>query len=556
MLIVLENASGKLPETMEMAEARDRDFNALTVGQSLLERSGGRLVFRFEVPIRDLHGSWYCEAYQGPSTRLAWDFQVRSAQQYGIPYWTGFNLQQRNTATVALTCCRDDVRIEGHMDQMRCVYHFAVTVAVVPETEPFQLLYSAADRPWPELLAAWRKMVLPQGIPEFPEAAFLPVYCTWYAMHGAMTNAALDRNAELAADLGFGTFIVDDGWSYPESKRACPETLAEGWYRDIGNWTVAAEKLPDFKRHVAYAQSLGLKYLLWAAPFFAGRASEEFARAKQDWEHEIILHEWDEVAIFDPGGAGARRAAELLEKLLKDLDLDGLKLDFLDFVPRSVEKPRGRACERYFRNLTRALRRVKPDALIEFRQNYATPQMLEFATQFRAGDVPFDFLSNFQRLIQLRMMLGDGVPCHADPICFHPEETAENVAHHMIAALAGVPMLSMELASLTAEQGAVIRHWLHFYREKLALFRFGHWQMRFDRSEPASLTAATPEETVAFVTRKHDLAELAGAFPFRRFTALNLTGESITLAGGRARDCFGRPVGGATAPPGGSVTRD
>ena len=556
MVVTLENAAGRLPDTMAMGEARDRDFNVLTIGKELLERSGGRLVMRFDLPIRDLHGSWYCEAYRGPGTGLAWNFQVRSAQQYGIPYWTGFNLQQRNTATVALSCCRDDVRIEGNMDQMRCVYHFTVTVAVVPETEPFQLLYSTAPKPWPELLAAWRKLVLPHGVPNFPDAAFLPVYCTWYAMHGAMTEAALDRNAELAADLGFGTFIVDDGWSYPEAKRACPETLAEGWYRDIGNWTVAEEKLPDFKKHVAYAQSLGLKYLLWAAPLFVGRASAEFQRAKSDWEREISLHEWDEVAVFDPESRGALQALRRLETLMRELELDGLKLDFLDFVPRSVDKPRGRSCERYFRKLTAALRAVKPDALIEFRQNYATPQMLEFATQFRAADVPFDFLSNFARLIQIRMMLGDGVPCHADPVFFHPEETAENVSHHMIAALAGVPMLSMELAALTDEQRAVIRNWLNFYRVNLAVFRSGHWTMRFDRGEPVFLAAETPEQAIVFVAQKHCLEEISADFAGRRLTALNLTGETLALPGGRACDCRGAATGGDAAPVGGRVERE
>ena len=100
MVVVLENASGRLPDTMEIGEANDRDFNVLTIGKELLERSGGRLVMRFELPVRDLHGSWYCEAYRGPSTRLVWDFQVRSAQQYGIPYWTGFNLQQQNEAVL------------------------------------------------------------------------------------------------------------------------------------------------------------------------------------------------------------------------------------------------------------------------------------------------------------------------------------------------------------------------------------------------------------------------------------------------------------------------
>ncbi len=58
-------------------------------------------------------------------------------------------------------------------------------------------------------------------------------------------------------------------------KRVCPEKMAEGWYRDIGNRTVS-QKTSGLQKHVEYAQSLGLKYLLWTAPFFAGVCWKEY----------------------------------------------------------------------------------------------------------------------------------------------------------------------------------------------------------------------------------------------------------------------------------------
>lgn len=554
MQIEILNDRGELIAAREIGERRDVAFNRLTVTGDLLAQAGKRIGLRFRLPIIDMQGVWSWQHYgpDRPQMKLPWTIRTTSAQQSDIPYCALLRMDQTNAATIALTCVHDDAEITGKMDQMRCCYAWDVTVAVTPETEPFDLLLSFAEKRWDLLLRDWRELVLPDGPPEFPDAAFEPVYCTWYAAHAALTTEYLDRNAELAAELGFRTFIVDDGWSYDEMKRVCPEKMAEGWYRDIGNWTVSEKKLPDCRKHIEYAQSLGLKYLLWTAPFFAGICTNEYKAVKDEEKETEFCSDWGDVSILDPDGKAADHAVGLLKNLMTDLKLDGLKIDFLDAIPKDVSKPRSRACLRYFQKLADAIRSVKPDALLEFRQSYATPQMLPFGTQFRAGDVPFDFIQNLYRLAQIRLVVGDRVPCHADPIYFHPQEKPENAARHMIAALAGVPMLSMELSGLSAEHKRIIRFWLDFYKAHLGTLAMGRWDVIHTGDSLACLAAEGEKEVIAIVVAEGRERTLADTFTGKDVFLLNMTGNSLApVPGASVFDCFGGAAEGNAAPPAG-----
>lgn len=497
-----------------------------------LERcSGGVLNLCFELEILDLHGFWQPELYR-PVMHLEWGISFQSGLQRNFPYLTFFEQGGRNRAAFALTCLKDDVSVNAAMNQEFSRYDVVFSVAADASASPegFDFLVSTEALPWQDLLSEYRSLVLKEGIPAFPESAWKPVYCTWYAVHAALSMEYLERNAELAADMGFGTFIVDDGWCFDRMKRVTPEELPD-WYCDIGDWRVSENKLPGFREHVRRARERGLKYLLWVAPFFLGKNSRAFAE---------ILNVAGGVeagrlpcisgsVVMDPAEpAAARHAEESLLSLMKEWNLDGLKIDFLDTVRPSVTSPRSRVIAGYLERLITRIRGMKKDALIEFRQHYATPGMLPYATQFRAGDVPFDYLENIHRIAMIRLILGDSVPVHADPVYFHADETPMNVARHMIASLAGVPMFSMDLSCLKEDLRAVVKHWIAFYLAHLETFRNGHWSVEYFCDHLVRVAVAGEKEEVAILL---DSARAEGEW-------MRLAGKGKKNSCGNGRKCF------------------
>ena len=197
------------------------------------------------------------------------------------------------------------------------------------------------------------------------------------------------------------------------------------------------------------------------------------------------------------------------------------------------------------------IRQDKPEALIEFRQNNSTPVNAHLATAFRAGDAPFDYMENFSRSVELRLHLGDGVPVHADPVYFNNAESVDAVGRHMIAALAGVPMLSMELESIAPEHKAVIKNYISFYKKHQQLLNFGHWFVEIRSGFTSYVKCQNREQTVIILTDEA-LLELALKDCSTPVTVLNLTPGKLDCGRGKAFDAQGNECG-CIAPSGGRL---
>jgi len=186
--------------------------------------------------------------------------------------------------------------------------------------------------------------------------------------------------------------------------------------------------------------------------------------------------------------------------------------------------------------------------LIEFRQRYSTPVMLDLATQFRAGDVPFDFIENIHRIAQIRIIMGDSVPVHADPVYWNNNETPENISRHMIASLAGVPMISMDLAALPESQLNIIRHWFDFYKKHLDTFRRGHWNIRYEADFLSNVSVETDYEKIVIFC-SGGIPENVG----KKLHLLNLSASSVLIKNATSFDCRGLKLPGDEVPCGGRL---
>ena len=504
----------------------------------------GIMQMRFSVPILDMHGYWVPES-RTPSTKIVWVIESKSAGQRAFPFIAFFNSRQINRLSAGLTNLTDDARILAKMNQEKCTYDITIEVALGKDSQDFELVIDQRPQVWTDSLADWRKaLALP--LPEFPECAWEPVFCTWYAVHAAVTQDWVEKNAEVASRLGFRTLIIDDGWCFDVMKRVSPETIST-WYEMIGDWFLSEKKFPDFENHRKRVQAMGMKYLLWVAPFLIGAKSELYKQLA-----DIVKPEYHEGCYtFD---SSRKEAAKLLlgkmKHVIQDYGLDGLKVDFLDYIFPNMEEPRGEDTTHFIQELARTIRKVKKDALIEFRQAYATPGMLAYGTQFRAGDVPFDFIDNFHRLAQIRISVGDGVPVHADPAYWHPQESPENISRHMIASLAGVPMLSMDLLAISETEQKIIRHWLGFYQAHRETFNYGKWDVTYHQSGTAYAMVSNERESIIIL---HDSARIGEALAkaAKHVFVLNLSPDELPLAGAKTADYEGKASADGIIPLGG-----
>ena len=511
--------------------------------------NGERCLVSFSVPIVDIQQLWTPDMAL-PLVRRKWWLSKVSAPQSSMPCIAYFNLAERNKLFFGAEALEWDCLVESKINQEKGVYDVRLTVAAGKgrKLKPFAVTIDRRDVPWTEAVGEWRQS-LSYRRGTYPDGAWKPAFCSWYAAHASVSAEWVESTAAIAADLGFGTFILDDGWSYDESKRVNPETI-KTWYRDVGRWDAfSAVKFPDFRRHRERMRSLGLNYVVWVAPYFLGTRSKAFRRWGYDRMPDVKIVEGN--ALTDIEDKAMMESVTLqLERLMRNCDLDGLKVDFVDYVPPSVETPHGARTLEYVSDMMKRLRKVRPDGLFEFRQNYATPATAGLATQFRAGDVPFEWLDNLLRVAQIRLTMGDGVPIHSDPIYWADAETDENVARHFMAAMAGVPMLSMDLAKLPPPRREAVRRWIGLYNDRIVPFhRNGKWRAFYRNGGLVGLVATLPGKSFVIVNDTGWFGDLKSACCNGELVVFNLGFEPVALGDGTVVPPAGMAIAPATRTP-------
>jgi alpha-galactosidase len=155
--------------------------------------------------------------------------------------------------------------------------------------------------------------------------------------------------------------------------------------------------------------------------------------------------------------------------------VDGLKLDFIDefkiLGAKTDTEGEGRdylsvleAVDRLLTDIIQRLNAIKPSIMIEFRQSYIGPLMRKYGNMFRAGDCPYDMVTNRVRTLDVRLLSGS-TPVHSDMVMWHPDEQVELAALQIINIIFSVPQISVLLERLPAQHIKMLRFWLSFWRE-------------------------------------------------------------------------------------------
>lgn len=354
-----------------------------------------------------------------------------------------------------------------------------------------------------------------------PNNARMPMYSTWYNYHQNINDDELIKECKAAYELGMRTIIVDDGWQTENNG---------GGYAYCGDWRVCKSKIKDMASFVSAVHDIGMQVMLWYSVPFIGKNSdiwEEFKGKYLDSEE----NEWN---CLDPRFPEVRKyLAGLYEKAALEWKLDGFKLDFIDSF-ELTEYSDKTGIGRDFESLEDAidcllcdvvlrLKKINPDVLIEFRQNYIGPVVTEYGNIIRVGDCALDAFINRVGILDLRMTSGKAA-VHSDMITWNNNDTNESVAKQLIAVLFGVPQISVRLDEITAEHYEVLKFWLNFWMENKEILLDGK-QKIYNPEANYSMAEAELNNRKICVCYGRNIVECSGD----DFIVVNGTGEDFIV---------------------------
>lgn len=384
-----------------------------------------------------------------------------------------FNGSDQNVITVSVSEASRDLHLSAgvHEENGQINLHIVIHFSEPVSSGQLKIRFDFRPLPFYKVLqdtAAWWDTILPDPPMEVPDCARFPMYSTWYSYHQEMNDELLLDEYRQAAKMGMKAVIIDDGWQTSDNNRG---------YGFCGDWQPAAEKFPDFARHVRHIHDLGMKCMIWYSVPFMGEYSAMWNSFKDMLLHyDPVLH----TGILDPRYPQVRSyLISTYQQAARSWGLDGFKLDFIDSFRSYPDTPSYQEAMDFHEiqdavyclmlGIHRTLKEENPDLLIEFRQNYIGPQMRRFGNIFRVGDCPMSGITNRVAITDLKL-LGGSTAVHSDMIMWPEKETAENAAVQLIDCIFSTLQISVRLAGLSERQRKTLEHYLRFsieYRDVL-----------------------------------------------------------------------------------------
>lgn len=328
-----------------------------------------------------------------------------------------------------------------------------------------------------------------------PENSRRPMYSTWYSFHQNLSEEAIEVQSALAKDYGCDTIIVDDGWHMSGTDNS---------YHHTGDWEIAVDKFGNMKEHVKKVHEIGLNYMIWYSVPFIGIKSKQWNRFQ-----DKILDIWESkgAGILDPRFPEVRDyILGRYKQAIQEWDIDGLKLDFVDYFNVNKTTPiaygNGRdyddvqaAVDCLMSTIMQELRDLKQDIMIEFRQPYSGPLMRKYGNMLRAWDCVNDALENRIRTIDLRLISGNSA-VHSDMIIWHKEDLVECAALQLLNAMFSVIQISVLLEQLPNVHQKMLKFWLNIFKEQEEVLQLGELKPHSPQQLYPYVIAETREKLV------------------------------------------------------------
>lgn len=316
-----------------------------------------------------------------------------------------------------------------------------------------------------------------QLVDQYSRNALEPMWCSWVDWDSSDINTEmLLANMEAGVQLGIKNFIIDDGWYGNGLDSAYSVDM------NIGDWEPDSSKIPDMKRLVDKAHQLGARPFIWCAPHAVAEKSEAFKRNYAyliaDETGAPIINEPQYYSYCFECAESREIMADICVKLIEKWGFDGSKYDLFNWVPNVPCKNPNHVhdvssmiegFEKTLELIHKKTKKIKPEHMVELKQNYGTPFNMQYGNLMRAGDSPFDLETNYQRTLHIQSYTPYALN---DYQTFTDNDTAEDVACIIIKMMAaGVHSYGMDVAKLSDDVKEVIKYYNNLYSYNLDNFR-------------------------------------------------------------------------------------
>ena len=410
-----------------------------------------------------------------------------------------------------------------------------------PATDCYEtvLMLDRSYRPYYESLSAvrdyWEK-----DHPEFqvPDAAHRRTYSSWYSFQKDVDSVRLVEQCRMAKEYGMDTMILDDGWQTP-----APHQSSEiDPYHDMSDWDACELKFPNMAETVEEIHRIGMRVMFWFATPFMGPDSREYPRFKN-----MLLKPNNDSPyyVLDPRYLEVREwYVQKLTGLMNRFNLDGFKLDFIDCFDNSdagVGKPAaaindqmdipeiGHAVDQMLRQITEALKAIKPDVLIEFRQSYMSPLMLQYSNMMRVDDYAYGAMYNRVNGIDLRLLCRN-TAVHSDMLMWDYGASVEAAADQLSNILFITPQISMFFEKLPESHRRMLKFYLDFIDEKRDILQGGKLIPLYPEALYPVIFAEKDHEVIAALYEANSFAVPEGT---TSLTLVNASGRGEILLDSR-----------------------
>ncbi len=443
--------------------------------RSKTEQLPPELSIRWDLPLLDTVNCWTTAHGGGAELPPDWAGKRTCSIADEIPELVFHNREGFNTAAAAFSDAMRESVFHGGIQETDCCLRFLLEIfrkKEAPRTHYHGAIrIDLRRRFFADIVrdfSAWYAAFPEYRAMSVPAAAFEPFYSTWYSYHHDVHDRTVLAECEAAVKLGMQTVIVDSGWDNDDN------TLGAG---SCGDWRPSKKRFPDFAAHVRAVHALGMRYMLWFAVPFIGRKSAGFERFRSRY-----LFEQTTAGVLDPRFPDVREfLINACRRLMTDYSIDGLKLDFINSFTECPDDPArtgdmgGRdirtipeGVDRLMTDLSTAIREIRPDALIEFRQCYIGPAIRKYGNILRAADCPADPEGNRRRIVNLRLTSGN-TAVHSDMLEWRSDYSVQNAALQLFGIMFSVPQISVRLEELPEDHRRMLDFLLHFFRRHQSL---------------------------------------------------------------------------------------